>query len=308
MPWLKTSDKFAQHPFVLALRRSPGADERSVNEVTGFVHRCATSSAGYMTDYFITIDVAELYGGARTTVLLRQAVAAGLLAVEGSGRARRWRIVEDDDLFHIRAREDVEWERQRDRDRRNPELTMPVLARDGDVCRYCSVVCTSAKDTRSGRGRTFDHTEPGRPASIETYVVCCYRCNGRLRNHPRPHPDVPLRPAPALPYFSAETTTRAEVEAFYGHPIAAANDQRGPAATGAASPSREPADATPGPAGAATGAPASGAPPPTTVVPPRSGSGRRDGTGRGGTGAPPSLPDAPSRPRGSRGRRGGAAR
>ena len=329
MPWLKSSDKLAQHPLVLAVRRVTGADERSVNEVTGFVTRCATSSAGYMTDYFITLEVAELYGLGRTRLLLRQAVAAGLLVAEGAGRQRRWRIVEDDDLFHIRAREDVEWERRRDQDRRNPELTAPVLARDGDQCRYCRVVTTSAKDTRSGRGRTFDHTEPGKPASVETYVVCCRTCNSRLKNRPRPVVELPLLPPPPLPYFSPATTSRKEVEDFFGRPVPSANTAHRDPAASSATPTAPAggaaaAGATTGPRTAAegatsttpTGTAATGADP-TTVEPPWSEAGSRDGSGRDGPGqvgagaAPPSpaLPGPPpARSRGSRGRRGGGGR
>lgn len=331
MPWLKTSDKAAQHPWVLAVRRVIRADERSVNEVYGFVSRCATASAGYMTDYYVTLETAELYGQGRTDLLLRQAVAAGLLVAEGRGRARRWRLVEEDDLWHIRAREDVLWERQRDQDRRNPELTARVLLRDGDQCRYCRVVTTSAKDTRSGRGRTFDHLEPGQPATLLTYVVCCHRHNSELKNLPRAEKEKRLKPPPPLPYFSPRTTSRAEVEAFLGHPVQAANDAYTGAAAAATSSTSSGGSAAVGatsdrghaavgahptsPGSAAAGATLEhpgGAPPgPTTVEPPWSEGGRRDGSGRDwsgrvgpGSGARPAQSE-PSRSRGSRGRRGG---
>lgn len=315
MPWLKVGDKFAAHPLVLAVRRARRADGRSVNEVVGFLTRCATSSAGYMTDYRITIDVAELYGGARTQVLLTQAVEAGLLVAEGRGANRTWRIVEDEDLYHVRAKSDVEWERQRDSDRRNVDLIMPVLARDGDQCRYCRNV-VHVKDTRSGRGRTFDHTEPGRPATVDTYVVACHRCNSKLAKRPRPVPELPLLAPPPLPYFSPRTTTKADVEYYFGHPIPSAPtahlDHAAPRPnpdTARQRPGTDTATARPTVSGqdtAATSAtlpvdadpPQAHPPPPephwTTVEQPWSSSGRRDGTGRDGSGrvgagAPPAC-------------------
>ena len=341
MPWLKSSDKAAAHTLVLAVRRVFKADDRSVNEVYGFVSRCAGQSAGYMTDYYVDIGTAELMGGARTQVLLRQAVEAGLLVPEGRGRQRRWRIVEDDDLWHIRAREDVLWERQRDQDRRNPELIARVLLRDGDQCRYCRVVTTSARDTRSGRGRTFDHLDPGQPANVSTYVVCCHRHNSQYKNMPRTEKEKLLRPPPPLPYFSPKTDSRQLVEAFLGQRPQAANDafvdagttsSRGAAAVGATS-TVEPAAAgathlEPGGAAAdsatssegpaATGAtldqPAGRPPDRSPGEPPRSEGGRRDGTGLGtglglegtGPGAPPEPSGTSPARRGSRGRRGGA--
>src|SRR5207237_288885 len=75
-------------------------------------------SACYLTDYYIDLPTAELFGGSRTPRLLRQATAAGLLEPSGRGNTRRWKIMEDEDLFNIRACEDVEGERQRDRERR----------------------------------------------------------------------------------------------------------------------------------------------------------------------------------------------
>ena len=119
MAWLKSSDRSAMHPLVLRIRRVRRADDRSVNEVYGFVARCSVMSAAYMTDYAVDLEVAEQCGLGRTPTLLAQAVEAGLMRTAGRGRARRWIIVEDEDLFHIRAREDIEWERQRDRDTRD---------------------------------------------------------------------------------------------------------------------------------------------------------------------------------------------
>lgn len=248
MPWLKMSDRFATHPIWARLRGVRRADERTVNEVIGFVTRCATQASGHMTDYYVDLETAEMMGKARTDLLLKQAVTAGMLTVEGKGPTRRWRIVEDEDLWQMRARDDVLWERQRDRDRKNPDLTMPVLRRDGDVCRYCGKV-VNWKDTRSGRGGTFDHREPGQPATIDTYVVACRTDNGKRLNSPNADADVPLRPAPALPYFSSASGTLERLERFYGHPIPHVEPER-PASDTAhprdPAPSRTPRPSRPG--------------------------------------------------------------
>lgn len=225
MPWLKLSDRFATHPIWAKLRGVRRADERTVNEVIGFVTRCATQASGHMTDYYVDLETAEMMGKARTDVLLRQAVAAGMLAASGKGPARRWRIVEDEDLWQMRARADVLWERQRDKDRKNPDLTLPVLKRDGDVCRYCGKV-VNWKDTRSGRGGTFDHGRPGEEATTDTYFVSCRTCNSKRQDNPNADQDVPRRPAPALPYFSTASGTLERLEKFYGCSIPHVDHQR----------------------------------------------------------------------------------
>lgn len=333
MPWLKVSDKLAMHLRLLSIRRTPKADERSVNEVTGWITRCATYSAGYLTDYYLDLEVAEQFGLSRTDTLLAQAVAAGLLIPEGRGRNKRWKIVQDDEMFHIRMQVDVAADRQRDHDRRNPDLKMPALARDGDQCRYCRVVTTSTKDTASGRGQTFDHTEPGKPARIDTYVVACRSCNSRLKDRPRPVEGIPLLPPPPVPHFSPALTSRQDVERYLGRAVVSAHEAfhearaaatppttpGGAAAAGAPSSSRDlaAAGATPATTGgaAAAGAPSdpgSGGPPDQDDRPPWSQGGSRDGTGRGGSGQvglgaavpSPALSPPEMRSRGSRGRRG----
>jgi hypothetical protein len=315
VPWLKVSDRFATHPLLLRLRTVQRADERTTNEVIGWLTRCSAQSACYLTDYYIDLPTAELFGGARTQLLLTQATKAGLLTPTGRGAARRWRIIDEEDLFHIRAREDVEWERQRDKDRRNIELRMPVLARDGDQCRYCLVV-VNWKDTRSGRGGTFDHRQPGQAATVDTYVVACRSCNGKRKDVPNADSFLPLQLPPTVPYFSPRTTTRKDLEAHYGRSFPSATEPRpaiDPAAPGATRQGTAAARPTTDPAPAATGA--APAPrehdgptwaQPTTAEPPWSEAGRPVGSGQvrteGDTTEGTTPP--PRRSRGRRGRRG----
>lgn len=224
MPWLKSSDRFATHPLVLAIRRAVGADSRSTNEVVGWLHRAATYSANHLTDYEVPFEALELFGGSRTDKLIAQACDAGLLKRRGRGRNRTFHLIRDDDLWHIILREDRAWNLQRDKDRRTPDLTMPVRARDGDVCRYCGVVVTSTKDTRSGRALTLHHVHPGQPATFDTYVVACVGCNSKLGDQPHPVEGMPLRPPPPLPYFSPAMPTRNLLKEWFGYEIPSANE------------------------------------------------------------------------------------
>ena len=233
MTWLKLSDTAPMHPKVLRLALTRGADERTVDEVFGFISRCAAISAGYLTDGIFDVTVATQVSGARWQTLTAQAVEGGLLRVKGRGPRRTWTVIPDNDLWHILSRADVEWARQRDADRRNPQLTNQVLARDGDQCRYCRVI-VNWKDMRSGRGGTFDHTQPGQPATVDTYVVSCRRCNGILKDQPRPLDGIPLLPPPPMPYFSPASKTQEVLTTYFGHHIPSATDPIRPTAPGTA--------------------------------------------------------------------------
>ena len=217
MPWLNLGDLFATHPFVMALMRVVRADERTTNEVTGFVTRCGSQAAGHMTDYRVDLGTATLMGGARAELLLRQAVEAGMMTCHGRGKARFWRIVEHDDFLHMRSAEEVEWDRQRKRDAANPELTVPVRVRDGDSCRYCGQVVFWS-NRKGGRGGTYDHREPGKPATVLTYVVACRACNSSRKDDPAADERMPLRPAPDAPYYSESTVKWLRGQGVTVHP------------------------------------------------------------------------------------------
>lgn len=204
MPWLKGGDNAATHPLVMALAMVSAADDRTTNEVFGFVVRCALQSAGHMTDYRIDFGTADMFGRNRTKTLLKQAVSCGLITEHGSGRAKFWRLVDDPEFLHIRLREEVEWDRQRRKDSANPELTVPVRVRDGDSCRYCGQV-VYWRNKKGARGATYDHREPGKPATVDTYVVSCRGCNSKRSDTVDADEQVPLLPAPDAPYYSSST-------------------------------------------------------------------------------------------------------
>ncbi len=203
MPWLKEGDAAANHPIVLAAMEMEDADDRILNELFGFVNRCATQSAAYEKDYIITVGTAKLVAGsiARYHALIKAAKFCGYLTdttvtIEGEER-HAFKLVEDNDLFHMILKDERAWANQRKKDSRNPKLTCPVRQRDGDACRYCGKT-VSWNDRVSGRAGSYDHTHPGQRATIDTYVVCCKECNGKRGDDPDsiwttlPAPEEPL--------------------------------------------------------------------------------------------------------------------
>ena len=155
-----------------------GADDRILNECFGFVGRCATQAAAYEQDYIITVGTARHMAGslARYNELIAAAKYCGYLTevqVEIDGEQRKaFKLVEDNDLFHMILKAEREWNNQRKRDTRDTALTSKVRARDGDACRYCGK-SVAWGDTKSGRGATYDHINPGQGGSVDTMVVCC---------------------------------------------------------------------------------------------------------------------------------------
>lgn len=208
MPWLKQGDAAANHPIVLAAVEMEDADDRILNECFGFVGRCATQAAAYEQDYIITVGTARHMAGSlsRYNALIAAAKYCGYLTevqVEIEGEQRKaFKLVEDNDLFHMILKAEREWNNQRKKDTRNTALTSRVRARDGDACRYCGK-SVAWGDTRSGRGATYDHTNPGHGGTVETMVVCCLECNGRRGNDPESI--WKTLPVPAEPLYGSAT-------------------------------------------------------------------------------------------------------
>ena len=211
MPWLRVGDTAANHPTVLAVLEHQDIDPRLVNEVFGFVVRCAAQSTAHLTDYVVNRGTALAIGGFdRAEQLLTVAQYAGYITVEerdlddGQGRRTVYKIMDDPDFIHMRTKEEIEWERQRKSDNSDPALIIPVRMRDGDACRYCGLVVNWR--ARKGRIRgTYDHRVPGQRGTIDTTVVACEACNAARGNDPKADERLPLLPEPRKPYFSPFT-------------------------------------------------------------------------------------------------------
>lgn len=253
MPWLKQGDAAANHPIVLSAVEMEEADDRILNECFGFVARCATQAAAYEQDYIISVGTAKLMAGSlgRYHELIKAAKFCGYLTetaivVEGEER-KAFKLVEDNDLFHMILKAEREWNNQRKKDTRNNELTWRVRARDGDACRYCGK-SVAWGDTKSGRGATYDHINPGKAGTVDTLVVCCRQCNGRRQDDPEstwktlPVPAEPII-GPATAAFIAKHGT--PIEPTYTRPIATPATSN--TATDDTNPVEQPTQAAPGP-------------------------------------------------------------
>lgn len=226
MPFLRAGDNSAMYPPIMGIAGYREADDRTVNEVFGWLFRLFTLSAGHMTDYRVDLGTAVTIAGGREPFerLLKLCVRAKVVQrVRHDGEAML-RLVEDPEFLHLRLKAEVEWERQQRQDAQDPRLTIPVRLRDGDACRYCGIV-VYWRGRRSTRSGSLDHVEPGAPAVLDQFVVACQGCNSGLRDvagAERAH----LRPPPAAPFYSAHT---ADWLTRNGHPVAASDDTKRPA-------------------------------------------------------------------------------
>lgn len=219
MPWTKVGDAAATYPRLMQTAGLAGADERTINEVAGWLWRCAFQSAAHMTDYVIDVGTAYMLGGSRTEELIRLCVKTGLLRERTVGGLRHFELIADPDFINIRLKQEVEWERQQNRDTKNHELRVPILLRDGDQCRYCAKV-VAWRGRTTARSGSLDHRVPGAAGTVETMVVACVGCNsarGRV-GAGEWEKDHPLLPAPRTPLYGGVT---AKYLAEHGHFVTA---------------------------------------------------------------------------------------
>lgn len=192
------------HPMVMAVAGLPDADSRSLNEVFGFFVRLAIQAGGNMTDYVIDAGTAWAIGGQNTERLLELAIDAGLIIRTDS--SNKFQLVQDEELVHMRLKEEIAWERQRKRDTyaNNPDV-LAVRFRDGDQCRWCGILCQPLGQ-RSNRSLTIDHLNPGVPGTVESMIVACQSCNSsRKADVERWGENHKLRPISPTPKYGRAT-------------------------------------------------------------------------------------------------------
>lgn len=248
MAWVKMGDDADMYPRLMEAASHPKADARTVNELFGFVMRCAAYSAAHLTDSIIEMGVVYTYAGGNPDVL-QIALDTGLIEWTDTPKGKKPKLLEDPDFVHIRSRADVEWSRQRQRDNSDQALRQAVIARDGDQCRWCGVEVYWPGKTSARKG-TLDHLKPGEAGTVDTLVVACTRCNSSRADDPTGSWDQSheLLPAPELPRYGAFTRGMLEragvLRGAEAASCAAAGGERGERAS----------------AHAADGDPASGAP------------------------------------------------
>lgn len=207
MPWLRVGDTSATHPIVLRALELDDADDRILNELFGFTSRCAVLAAAHKTDYIVEMGVARQVAGlSRWEALTDAAVFCGYFSrVKGEDGRPAFKIVSDDELFHMRLKEEIEWERTQRNDTRNKDLTVPVRTRDGDACRWCGRVVRWG-DQKSGLGGTYDHVRAGLAAETpDDLVVACRKCNQSRGSDREAWAGRQLLPAPKDPFYSKKS-------------------------------------------------------------------------------------------------------
>ena len=248
MAWVKMGDDADMYPRLMEAASHPKADGRTVNELFGFIMRCAAYSAAHLTDSIIEMGVVYTYAGGNPDVL-QIAFDTGLIEWADTPKGKKPKLLEDPDFVHIRSRADVEWSRQRQRDNSDQALRQAVIARDGDQCRWCGVEVYWPGKTSARKG-TLDHLKPGEAGTVDTLVVACTRCNSSRADDPtgswdQTHELLPIPERPRYGTFTRGMLTRAGVlRGAEAVPSAAAGGGNGERAS----------------AHAADGDPASGAP------------------------------------------------
>lgn len=182
MTWLKIDDAFGGHPKVLL----------AGNEAVGLWVRCASWSSAHMTDGFVPEAVVLMYGSKR---LAQKLVAARLFEPRSMDADGSPGYLVHDFLLYNPSRNEVESERARRNELRDPELVAAVKERDGNACRYCGVR-VKWTDRRGPEGGTLDHVVPGLAGGIDNVVVACRGCNGKKKNRTPAEAGLVLLPPP----------------------------------------------------------------------------------------------------------------
>jgi hypothetical protein len=201
VPWLRAGDNAATYPRVMRIAALVGSDDRTLNEMFGWLVRCALQSAGHTEDYRIDAGTVLMLGGGRTSELVRIAVKVGLLRQVRQAGEISYELIDDPAFLHMLLKDEIEWNAQRKRDTSTPALCAPVRLRDGDGCRYCGVVTSwGTADRKSGRAGTYDHLIPGRAGTVSTMVIACKTCNSRKGDD---RDALVLLDPPPNPFYSA---------------------------------------------------------------------------------------------------------
>ncbi|CAB0584113.1 hypothetical protein FRC0418_00066 [Corynebacterium diphtheriae] len=178
MAWSRVGDNIATHPLMSRLLTSCEFDHSLKNEAFGALVQLTTVSAAHLTDYIIEYGLMAQIAPGREKQLIDVLVDAGMLFRDEVDGRKVLRIVDDNELLHNRSRDEVEIDRRRAADKRNPALIPAVRYRDGDQCRWCGRT-VDWRDRKGGRAATIDSLNEHRNSTVDTLVVACKTCNSK---------------------------------------------------------------------------------------------------------------------------------
>lgn len=202
------------HPDVLRVMEMEDFDDRLLNEMYGWVDRCATQCAAYDGDYVVDLGTASIMAGpSRFQALKAAAIYCGLFEPvekvdEKTGKTRPMlKLIEDQDLFHMLLKSDKERDANRRKDNNDKAKKAELIKRDGSNCRWCDRVVTFNNDRKSIKQGTIDHLNPNdlddaTPTPIERLVIACFDCNSKRQDGE--HWTRELLPEPTHPYYSED--------------------------------------------------------------------------------------------------------
>lgn len=233
MPWLRVGDTSITHPVVLRALELEEADGRTLWELFGFVTACAIHAAGHKTDYVVELGtIRSIAGLSEAPRLIKSAIACGYFTeVQGEDGRKAYKIIDDHELFHMRLKEDIEWENRQRNDTRNKTFIVPIRKRDGDACRWCGKVVFWG-DQKGPRGATYDHIKPGHGAvTPDDMVVACRSCNSSRKNDVFAWANRTPLPVPEEPRYGQKTArfladNGEPVEEVYALPIEVKSAER----------------------------------------------------------------------------------
>ncbi|WP_053072573.1 hypothetical protein [Corynebacterium renale] len=128
MAWLRVGDNIVTHPLMSRLLEACEYDHALKNEAFGLFISMATVSAAHLTDYVVEPGLVGQFAPGHETRLLDVLREAGLVKNHKDEATSRWlyALENDEEFVHMRSKAEVELDRDRQRDRRNPELSIPV--------------------------------------------------------------------------------------------------------------------------------------------------------------------------------------
>lgn len=216
MPWLRIGDNALTHPKMASLLEAADFDHQKKLTVWAAFVSLATISAAHLLD-----GVLEMGALAQVAPGMEKEILDLMVAAEWAKREKdasgRWHIVldlSDPEFVHARTKEEVERERTRRNENRNPEFAIPVRVRDGDKCRWCGRP-VNFNDHKSSREGTIDSLTKHEGSTVDTMVVACRGCNSGREQSPDKYE---LLPEPKMPWYRDST-----IRWINAHPYSVAN-------------------------------------------------------------------------------------